>query len=190
MKDVRIYTTPWCGFCIRAKRLLEKHGVDFHEIDVDGDWDTRQWIAEQSGYFERKLHQLHSQHEQLEKVKLVLFGASFLGALALLFFSKGIARFDFSGVDGKTLLVFAMGLLPLWLAIWEIYQNKMATRELHWQYSNQRKFFRLAEARLAHAIDDGVRAEVTANLAERSLLETFQWTIHRFHREHEPPAAG
>jgi hypothetical protein len=148
------------------------------------------WISEQSGYFERKLHQLHSQHERLEKVKLLLFVAAFLGALALLFFYKSITSFEVGGLDGKTLLVFAMGLLPLWLAIWEIYQNKMAIRELLWQYSNQRAFFRSAAARLANEIDDGARAEITANLAERSLLETFQWTIHRFHREHEPPAAG
>ncbi len=32
--DVIIYTTPWCGFCSRAKRLLDEKGVHFREIDV------------------------------------------------------------------------------------------------------------------------------------------------------------
>ena len=148
------------------------------------------WVTDQSGYFERKLHALHRQHKRLEKLKLWLFIGSFLGALALVFFKKSIAHFDAGGLDGKTLLVFLMGLLPLLLAVWELYQNKMATRELLWQYTNQREFFRKAEARLAGAADDEAKLQITADLAERSLMEIFQWTIHRFHREHEPPAAG
>jgi glutaredoxin 3 len=31
---VEIYTKAWCGFCTRAKRLLEEKGVDFVEYDV------------------------------------------------------------------------------------------------------------------------------------------------------------
>ncbi len=34
MKPVDIYTTPVCGFCHAAKRLLNQKGVDFNEIDV------------------------------------------------------------------------------------------------------------------------------------------------------------
>ena len=34
MKPVEIYTSPLCGFCHAAKRLLNSKGVDFHEIDV------------------------------------------------------------------------------------------------------------------------------------------------------------
>lgn len=34
MKPVEIYTTPYCGFCHAAKRLLAAKGVSFHEIDV------------------------------------------------------------------------------------------------------------------------------------------------------------
>ncbi|MGB0505263.1 MAG: glutaredoxin 3 [Pikeienuella sp.] len=34
MKPVEIYTTPICGFCHMAKRLLTKKGVSFTEIDV------------------------------------------------------------------------------------------------------------------------------------------------------------
>jgi glutaredoxin 3 len=49
MKSVRIYTTPWCGFCHRAKHLLQREGVEFEEIDVDGDRDKRAWLREVSG---------------------------------------------------------------------------------------------------------------------------------------------
>lgn len=34
MKPVEIYTSPLCGFCHAAKRLLNSKGVDFNEVDV------------------------------------------------------------------------------------------------------------------------------------------------------------
>jgi len=34
MKSVEMYTTPLCGFCHAAKRLLQQKGVQFTEIDV------------------------------------------------------------------------------------------------------------------------------------------------------------
>jgi glutaredoxin 3 len=32
---VVMYATDWCGYCARARRLLESKGVAFTEIDVD-----------------------------------------------------------------------------------------------------------------------------------------------------------
>ncbi|PWE33526.1 glutaredoxin 3 [Maritimibacter sp. 55A14] len=37
MKQVELYTTRFCGFCIAAKRLLKKKGAAFSEIDVGRD---------------------------------------------------------------------------------------------------------------------------------------------------------
>ncbi len=34
MQPVEIYTSPLCGFCHAAKRLLKQKGVEFSEIDV------------------------------------------------------------------------------------------------------------------------------------------------------------
>ena len=34
MKNVEIYTSPLCGFCHAAKRLLSGKGVSFSEINV------------------------------------------------------------------------------------------------------------------------------------------------------------
>lgn len=34
MQNVTIYTTPICGYCTRAKRLLSQKGVSFSEIDL------------------------------------------------------------------------------------------------------------------------------------------------------------
>ncbi|MEO0937479.1 MAG: glutaredoxin 3 [Pseudomonadota bacterium] len=34
MQDVEIYTSPLCGFCHAAKRLLTEKGVEYTEVDV------------------------------------------------------------------------------------------------------------------------------------------------------------
>ena len=43
MAEVEIYTTPLCPYCWRAKRLLDKKGVAFIEIDL---WQQPQRRAE------------------------------------------------------------------------------------------------------------------------------------------------
>jgi glutaredoxin 3 len=40
-QPVTIYTTPFCGYCLAAKRLLTAKGVAFAEIDVAGDVERR-----------------------------------------------------------------------------------------------------------------------------------------------------
>lgn len=41
MATVEIYTTPICGFCHAAKRLLTSKGVSFSEVDVMADPSRR-----------------------------------------------------------------------------------------------------------------------------------------------------
>ncbi len=45
MKPVKIYTTPLCGFCHAAKRLLTGKGASFTEIDVSRDPARRQEMS-------------------------------------------------------------------------------------------------------------------------------------------------
>lgn len=42
MARVEIFTTPWCPYCLAAKRLLARKGVTFEETDVSADMDLRQ----------------------------------------------------------------------------------------------------------------------------------------------------
>ena len=49
MKPVRIYTTPICPYCVRAKSLLKKKGVEAEEIDVFMDLQAREEMESQSG---------------------------------------------------------------------------------------------------------------------------------------------
>lgn len=48
MKPVEIYTTPICGYCAMAKRLLTQKGVAFTEIDVMRDPAKRQEMTQRS----------------------------------------------------------------------------------------------------------------------------------------------
>lgn len=41
MKNVEIYTSPLCGYCHAAKRLLTGKGVSFSEVDVLADPDRK-----------------------------------------------------------------------------------------------------------------------------------------------------
>jgi len=49
VKPVKIYTTPICPYCIRAKRLLDTKGVPYDEIDVSVDDRARIDLAERTG---------------------------------------------------------------------------------------------------------------------------------------------
>ncbi len=44
-----MYTTAWCGYCMRAKALLEQRGLEFEEIRVDSDSDFRAKLEELTG---------------------------------------------------------------------------------------------------------------------------------------------
>ncbi len=42
---VEIYTWSTCPFCMRAKSLLNRKGVDFIEYSIDGDEEARDAMA-------------------------------------------------------------------------------------------------------------------------------------------------
>ena len=48
MKPVEIYTTPLCGYCHAAKRLLTQKGVAFTEYDVSRDAGLRARMVQRS----------------------------------------------------------------------------------------------------------------------------------------------
>ena len=49
MQPVEIYTTPLCGFCHAAKRLLTQKRVSFKEIDVSRDAALRNAMIARAG---------------------------------------------------------------------------------------------------------------------------------------------
>jgi len=49
MARIQIYTTRWCGYCNRAKALLEQKGLAYEEIALDDDPAFRQRIRDLTG---------------------------------------------------------------------------------------------------------------------------------------------
>jgi glutaredoxin 3 len=49
MAQVEIYSSPFCGFCYRAKRLLEDKGVAFQEIDIMSNPERRPEMIKRAG---------------------------------------------------------------------------------------------------------------------------------------------
>ena len=35
--DVTMYTTPWCGYCVRLKKLMQREGIAYAEVDIEQD---------------------------------------------------------------------------------------------------------------------------------------------------------
>ena len=45
-RKLDFYTTDWCGDCVRSKAFLNKHNIDFEEINVDIDEKANEYIKE------------------------------------------------------------------------------------------------------------------------------------------------
>ena len=46
MSRVTVYSTASCGFCSRAKAMLEKWQIDYDEVRIDGDQAAMQQFIE------------------------------------------------------------------------------------------------------------------------------------------------
>ena len=49
MAEIEIYTQPWCGYCARAKRILEQKGAAYREIDAPNGTSQRAEAVRRSG---------------------------------------------------------------------------------------------------------------------------------------------
>jgi glutaredoxin 3 len=49
MARIQVYETSSCGYCRRAKALLERKGLAYERIDVTGDHVRREWLVEATG---------------------------------------------------------------------------------------------------------------------------------------------
>jgi glutaredoxin 3 len=46
---VVVYTTEWCGYCVRAKALLDQNSIPYEEIVLDEDAGFRAKLLELTG---------------------------------------------------------------------------------------------------------------------------------------------
>lgn len=47
--EVVIYLTPWCPYCVMARRLLDRRGVAFEAFDVSANSEAREWLRANTG---------------------------------------------------------------------------------------------------------------------------------------------
>lgn len=184
----RFHGFGWIGHVLIALASppvpgAERRGAE-HSAGVES------WIDNQCQYFVRKVTQLQRSAVRTKWLKRCLFSVILMVVLLLLSLSEAASRRPILGIPVESILTFIMGAFAVALASWELHQNKMAARELLWQYRNQLKHFTRARLQLALTAATGRRLEILAELGKDSLMESYLWTIHRFHREHEPPGAS
>lgn len=51
MASVILYTTRYCPYCVAAKRLLDRKGIKYDEIAVDGNYALRAEMEQRSGRY-------------------------------------------------------------------------------------------------------------------------------------------
>ena len=44
-----MFSTPWCGFCVRLKSQLKRAGIAFREIDISNDPEATRYVEEVNG---------------------------------------------------------------------------------------------------------------------------------------------
>ena len=162
-----------------------------HRVKVDSQTERlieETWIASQYRYFAAKVGKLERNRDHMGNLKNVLFAVIVLVIVAMSlsdeFMENTVVGY---GVSLKNLVTFGDGLLALMLGVWGLHDAKMARRELLWQYRNQRNHFARARRQLASPMSLSERTAILVGLGRDSLMESYLWTIHRYHREHEPP---
>jgi hypothetical protein len=149
------------------------------------------WIGAQHRYFTAKVAKLEKQTRRIRNLKKVVVAVIISVIITIVLFHHTVDEVAIgTGIPLKNLLTFVMGTLVVLLGVFELHQSKMATRELLWQYRNQLSHFSRTEAHLARVTAIDRRMQMLAELGRESLMENYLWTIHRYHREHEPPAGG
>ncbi len=150
----------------------------------------RAWIEDQHRYFARKVAKMERHRVWIGRLKSGVFFAALLVLSAMFLLGAALHNIDArTGLPLKNVLTFCSGTLAVVLAVWELRQSKMAVQELLWQYRNQLSQFERARVQLQRIASRTRRDDILKELGENSLMEIYLWAIHRYHREHAPPAA-
>jgi mycoredoxin len=46
---VTMYTTSWCGYCVRLKKLMQREGIAFAEVDIEQDAQAADLVMKANG---------------------------------------------------------------------------------------------------------------------------------------------
>ena len=46
---VTMYSTTWCGYCLRLKRLMQREGIEYAEVDIEADARAAEVVMQANG---------------------------------------------------------------------------------------------------------------------------------------------
>ena len=46
---VTMYTTTWCGYCVRLKKMMQREGISFAEVDIEQDPSAAELVMQANG---------------------------------------------------------------------------------------------------------------------------------------------
>ncbi len=46
---VTMYTTDWCGYCVRLKKLMQREGIPFAEVNIEQDAQAAELVMKANG---------------------------------------------------------------------------------------------------------------------------------------------
>jgi mycoredoxin len=46
---VTMFTTQWCGYCVRLKKMMQREGIDFAEVDIENDAAAAELVMQANG---------------------------------------------------------------------------------------------------------------------------------------------
>lgn len=188
----RFHGFSWISTVLRGVGAFDAHTEKKRAANaVRSRFVDQAWIAAQHRYFTAKVAKLERATRRIKNLKRVVVAVIISVIITIVLFHHTVDTAAVgTGIPLKNLLTFVMGTLVVLLGVFELHQNKMANRELLWQYRNQLRHFSRTEAHLARITATDRRMQILAELGRESLMENYLWTIHRYHREHEPPAGG
>jgi len=47
--QVTMYTTSWCGYCVRLKKLMQREGIEFAEVNIETDDSAADLVMKANG---------------------------------------------------------------------------------------------------------------------------------------------
>lgn len=86
MPKIQVYTWSNCPFCVRAKDLLRRKGLDFEEIDLDGKDAELKALRERTGQL---------------TVPQIFIDGQFIGGFSELAKLESANKLDFGGTENS-----------------------------------------------------------------------------------------
>jgi mycoredoxin len=44
-----MYTTSWCGYCVRLKKMMQREGIEFAEVNIETDESAADLVMQANG---------------------------------------------------------------------------------------------------------------------------------------------